>query len=176
MLLPPVYTYLQERRRGRATPGFPVEFNGVGEPHAAFLTESRTRGPVRCSVQEIRVAHLFQPMYAKTRTWGTVQGARPCEVARDLSHHQRMTLTCREAGMTRWGTATYAPIDYQQKNSDKSSLGLYRALSRCRDLIQLLIAHSVAIKRIVYVAFGVEGVKGIAIVLVEGKPQLDAFG
>jgi hypothetical protein len=49
-------------------------------------------------------------------------------------------------------------------------------LSWCRDLIQLHIAHSVAIKRIVYVAFGVEGVKGIAIVLVEGKPQLDAPG
>jgi hypothetical protein len=25
-------------------PGFPVEFGGVGELHAAFLTESRTRG------------------------------------------------------------------------------------------------------------------------------------
>jgi hypothetical protein len=25
-------------------PGFPVEFRGVGEPHAAFFTESRTRG------------------------------------------------------------------------------------------------------------------------------------
>jgi hypothetical protein len=31
-----------------------VEFGGVGELHAAFLTESRTRGHVRCSVQEIR--------------------------------------------------------------------------------------------------------------------------
>jgi hypothetical protein len=29
---------------GRALPGFPVEFGGVGELHAAFLTESRTRG------------------------------------------------------------------------------------------------------------------------------------
>src|SRR6202044_2816468 len=66
MLSPPVYTYLQEKKR-RASPGFPVEFGGVGELHAAFLTESRTRGHVRCSVQEIRVAHLFQPMYAKTR-------------------------------------------------------------------------------------------------------------
>jgi hypothetical protein len=25
-------------------PGFPVELVGVGKPHAAFLTESRTRG------------------------------------------------------------------------------------------------------------------------------------
>jgi hypothetical protein len=27
-----------------ATPGFPVKFVGAGEPHAAFLNESRTRG------------------------------------------------------------------------------------------------------------------------------------
>jgi len=39
-------------------PGFPVEFGGVGEPHAAFLKESRTRGRVQCRVQEIRVAVL----------------------------------------------------------------------------------------------------------------------
>jgi hypothetical protein len=43
-------------------------------------------------------------------------------------------------------------------------------LGRCRDLIQIQIAHSVAIKRIVCVAFGVKGVEGIAIVLVERKP------
>jgi hypothetical protein len=28
-------------------PGFPVEFGGVGELYAAFLTESRTRGRLR---------------------------------------------------------------------------------------------------------------------------------
>jgi hypothetical protein len=27
-----------------ASPGFPVEFGGAVEPHAAFFTESRTRG------------------------------------------------------------------------------------------------------------------------------------
>ncbi len=32
------------------SPGFPVELVGVGELHAAFLTESSTRGNVRCSV------------------------------------------------------------------------------------------------------------------------------
>jgi hypothetical protein len=47
-----------------ASPGFPVEFGGVGASHAAFLTESRTRGRVRCSVQEIRVDRLFRPRYA----------------------------------------------------------------------------------------------------------------
>ena len=31
-------------------PGFPVEFGGVDGLHAAFLTESRTRGPVWCCV------------------------------------------------------------------------------------------------------------------------------
>src|ERR1700689_1003200 len=35
-------------------PGFPVEFVGVDELHAAFLNESRTRGRVRGSLQEIR--------------------------------------------------------------------------------------------------------------------------
>ena len=35
---------LTGKEKGGASPGFPVEFGGVGEPHAAFLTESRTRG------------------------------------------------------------------------------------------------------------------------------------
>jgi hypothetical protein len=70
MLSPPVYTYLQGKDKGGASPGFPVEFGGVGEPHAAFLTESRTRGHVRCSVQEIRVAHRIQPMYAEVANMG----------------------------------------------------------------------------------------------------------
>jgi uncharacterized DUF497 family protein len=39
-------------------PGFPVELVGVGEVHAAFLNESRTRGHIQCSVQEIRVAAI----------------------------------------------------------------------------------------------------------------------
>jgi hypothetical protein len=33
-----------------ATPGFPVGVGGVGEPHAAFLTESRTRSHFECGV------------------------------------------------------------------------------------------------------------------------------
>ena len=36
------------------TPGFPVELIGTGELHAAFLNESRTRGRVQRSAQEIR--------------------------------------------------------------------------------------------------------------------------
>jgi len=31
-------------------PGFPVEVGGAGKPHAAFFTESRTRGHVQCCV------------------------------------------------------------------------------------------------------------------------------
>jgi len=42
-----------------SSPGFPVEFGGVGEVHAAFLNESRTRGRVQRSAQEIRVHPLF---------------------------------------------------------------------------------------------------------------------
>ena len=37
------------------SPGFPVELVGVGESHAAFLTESRTRSGRWSRVQEIRV-------------------------------------------------------------------------------------------------------------------------
>ena len=46
---------------------------------------------VRCSVQEIRAAHLLQPMYAKVREHGApVQGARLAEEARDLSHERTL--------------------------------------------------------------------------------------
>jgi hypothetical protein len=39
----------------KRTPGFPVEFPGVDELHAAFLNESRTRTRWWRLVQEIRV-------------------------------------------------------------------------------------------------------------------------
>jgi hypothetical protein len=39
----------------RPFPGFPVEFVGVDELHAAFLNESRTRGRCLVRAQEIRV-------------------------------------------------------------------------------------------------------------------------
>jgi len=32
-------------------PGFPVELGGVGELHAAFFTESRTRGDIQQCVE-----------------------------------------------------------------------------------------------------------------------------
>ena len=42
-----------------ATPGFPAQLGGSGALHAAFLKESRIRGCIQCSVQEIRVAPSF---------------------------------------------------------------------------------------------------------------------
>jgi hypothetical protein len=44
--------------------GFPVEIAGVGELHAAFLNESRTRGCWWCPVREIRVHGLKRAMLA----------------------------------------------------------------------------------------------------------------
>jgi len=49
-----------------ASPGFPVELRGLGALHAAFFTESRTRGRVQRSVQEIRVA----PSFSAHVRWG----------------------------------------------------------------------------------------------------------
>ncbi len=65
-----------------ASPGFPVKLVDVGQVHAAFLNESRTRGRVQCSLQEIRVAHLFGS-YAPRRTWGTRPEGKACREAWD---------------------------------------------------------------------------------------------
>jgi hypothetical protein len=46
-------------------PGFPVEIGGVVELHAAFLEESRTRGPVWCCVTG--------NLGTLGRTWGTLR-------------------------------------------------------------------------------------------------------
>jgi hypothetical protein len=43
------------RKSGVRSPGFPVELVSVGEPDAAFLTESRTRSHGWSHAQEIRV-------------------------------------------------------------------------------------------------------------------------
>jgi hypothetical protein len=45
----------QDVRARLRSPGFPVELDGVGEPHAAFLTKSRTRSHGWSHAQEIRV-------------------------------------------------------------------------------------------------------------------------
>jgi hypothetical protein len=44
MLSLPVYTRRTGKEKEGLPPGVPLEFVGVGEPHAALLTESRTRG------------------------------------------------------------------------------------------------------------------------------------
>ena len=57
-LAPRMQNYLLHLEQSVAShhggPGFPVDLGGVVEPHAAFLTESRTRGHGRSYVQEIR--------------------------------------------------------------------------------------------------------------------------
>ena len=54
-----------------ATPGFPVQLGGSGALRAAFLSESRIRGRVQCSVQEIRDTPSFFGPGTLCRTRGT---------------------------------------------------------------------------------------------------------
>jgi hypothetical protein len=71
MLSPPVHHLTYRKRKGGASPGFPVEFGGIGEPHAAFLTESRTR--CRWRVPRIRKSGspiLFNPCTRKSANMG----------------------------------------------------------------------------------------------------------
>jgi len=65
LLAPPWICWSISQKTMWASPVFPVEIVGVGEPHAAFLIESRTRETIWCRVQEIRVARLFRPTYAE---------------------------------------------------------------------------------------------------------------
>ena len=80
--------------------------------------------------QEIRVAHLVRPVYAKVREHGApVQGARLVS-KRDLSHNQRMTLT--SAGVAKpgcsLGTYLYGPSGYAR--DDK--VGVCASMQCCR--------------------------------------------
>jgi hypothetical protein len=61
---------------GGASPGFPVEIVGVGEHHAAFLNESRTREHGWSRVQEIRVAPSFSAHVRCGERGAPVQGSR----------------------------------------------------------------------------------------------------
>jgi hypothetical protein len=66
-----VYISVGEEQRVQALaggPGFPVELVGVGELHAAFFTESRTREHVWSLVQEIRGIKGQHSSRAKVRT------------------------------------------------------------------------------------------------------------
>ncbi len=52
---------------GAPYPRFPVRLKGFDELHAPFLNERRTRGLVRCSVQEIRgISLVFREMWDTT--------------------------------------------------------------------------------------------------------------
>ena len=49
---------------GAPHPRFPVKLSGFRAPHAPFLKERRKRGPVQCSVQEIRgISLVFREMW-----------------------------------------------------------------------------------------------------------------
>jgi len=57
-----------------------VKLVGVGELHAAFLNESRTRGRVQCSVQEIRVNALGKGTATAEILLGMVDSCRRLNV------------------------------------------------------------------------------------------------
>src|ERR1700733_11424991 len=77
------------------TPGFPVELDGVGEPHAAFLIESRTLGHGWSHVQQIRgtrssardCSHAWQPAYRSTKIERTSEWSWATAISR-LEHIQ----------------------------------------------------------------------------------------
>ena len=63
---------LQRRCTGApCSPGFPVEFGGAGELHAAFLTESRTREPAYPACRKFG---------SHQRTWDENDGRSPSNV------------------------------------------------------------------------------------------------
>ena len=84
----------------KAYSGFPVELPGVGELHAAFLNESRTRGCWWGLVQEIRIRG--------TKTMGEAQ--RSLSLHRPQSCHDSSRIF-REPLQPR---ATSKPIEYRQ--------------------------------------------------------------
>jgi hypothetical protein len=52
---------------GAPNPRFPVKLSGFRAPYAPFLNERRTRGPVQCSVQEIRgISLVFREIWDTT--------------------------------------------------------------------------------------------------------------
>ena len=56
-----------QQRPGAPHPRFPVKLNGFRAPLAPFLEERRIRGPVQCSVQEIRgISLVFREMWDTT--------------------------------------------------------------------------------------------------------------
>ena len=65
------------KKKDGLPPDFLWSFVALANFMRLSLLKAARRGHVRCSVQEIRVAHLVQPMYAKVREHGApVQGAR----------------------------------------------------------------------------------------------------
>jgi hypothetical protein len=117
----------------RSVPGFPVELVGVGEAHAAFLTESRTRSHGWSHVQEIRVgmtkgrgtAHL------SSRTEGWTGGRRLSAIFIHLGEPQAHHTT--PVGMTK--SRVVVEVDGQnQHNSNHLGFICPRSLQRIQQV------------------------------------------
>jgi 2-methylisocitrate lyase-like PEP mutase family enzyme len=83
--------------------GFPVKSVGVDEPHAAFLNESRRRGRVRRSVQEIQVPGASLNLAALSAI-----GVRRVSVGSGLARAAFGTLLRAAREMRDRGTFTFA--------------------------------------------------------------------
>jgi hypothetical protein len=94
MLSPQVFTYLQEKKMEGLRPDFLWSLVALAHlMRLSLLKAAHAAVGVSATWQEIRVAHLVQPMYAKAEHGAPVQGARLGEEARDLLRKQRITLT-----------------------------------------------------------------------------------
>jgi hypothetical protein len=93
MLSPPVYTYLQEKKKEGLPPDF--LWSLVALAHLMRLSLLKA---ARAAVGECHVAgNPGRPSYSthareSPRTWGTRPGDKAGEEARDLSHNQRTRL------------------------------------------------------------------------------------
>jgi len=70
MLSPPVYTYLQEKKKEGLLPDFLWSLVALASLMQLSLLKPHTLPLASAAYQEIRVAHLVQPMYAKLREHG----------------------------------------------------------------------------------------------------------
>ena len=67
MLSPPVHTYLQEKKKEGLPPDFLWSLVALASLMRLSLLKAAHVAVASAAYQEIRVAHLVQPMYAKVR-------------------------------------------------------------------------------------------------------------
>jgi hypothetical protein len=84
--------YVQEEKKEGLPPDFLWSLVALANLMRLSLRKAAHAAVGSATWQEIRVTHLVQPMYAKTRTWGTRPGGKACEEEIELSPKQRMTL------------------------------------------------------------------------------------